>query len=72
MPSNMSDEITYPFPNFNSCTIEIWEWTSYFIWHIIMDVIITYPCWGLSKMMSVKGATDETQLGIFPMVNTIA
>ena len=20
------DEITYPFPNFNGCTIEVWEW----------------------------------------------
>ena len=22
------DEITYPFPNFNGCTVEIWEWIS--------------------------------------------
>ena len=22
------DEITYPFPNFKSCTVEVWEWIS--------------------------------------------
>ena len=25
------DEITYPFPNFNGCTVEVWEWISDFI-----------------------------------------
>ena len=39
----MWHEITYPFPNFNGCTLEVWEWISNFIPHIIMDVII-YPC----------------------------
>ena len=33
------DEITYPFPNFNGCTVGVWEWTSNFIphstWHVI-------------------------------------
>ena len=28
MPSEVFDEITYPFPNFNGATVEIWEWTS--------------------------------------------
>ena len=37
-------EITFPFPNFNGCTIEVWEWISNFIPHFIMDVI-TDPCW---------------------------
>ena len=41
----MWDEIIYPFPNFNGCTIEVWEWISNFTPHFIMDVI-TYPCWG--------------------------
>ena len=45
MPSKMWDEISYPFPNFNSYTVEVWEWISNFISHIIMNVI-TYPCWG--------------------------
>ena len=29
------DEITYPFPNFNGCTVEVWEWMSSFIPHFI-------------------------------------
>ena len=27
----MWDEITYPCPNFNGCTVEVWEWISHFI-----------------------------------------
>ena len=42
MPSKMWDEITYPFPNFDGATIEVWEWISNFIPHFIMD-LITYP-----------------------------
>ena len=41
------DEITYPFPNFNGCTVEVWEWISNFIPHFIGHVV-TYPCWDLS------------------------
>ena len=44
IPRKVWDEIAYPFPNFNSYTIEVWEWISNFIPHFIMDVI-TYPCW---------------------------
>ena len=42
-PNKMWDEIPYPFPNFNDCTVEVWEWISNFIPHFIMDVI-NYPC----------------------------
>ena len=28
---NVWDEITYPFPNFNGCTIEVLEWINNFI-----------------------------------------
>ena len=38
------DEITYPFPNFNSATVEVWEWISYFIPNFIGRVIV-YPSW---------------------------
>ena len=44
MPSTMWDEITYPFPNFNGCTVEVLEWISYFILHFTGRVI-TYPRW---------------------------
>ena len=37
-------EITYPFPNFNGSTIEVWEWMSNFILHFTGHVI-TYPWW---------------------------
>ena len=36
------DEITYPFPNFNGCTVEVWKWISNFIPHFIMDVTTFY------------------------------
>ena len=35
---------TYPFPNFNGCSDEVWEWIINLIPHIMMD-IITNPCW---------------------------
>ena len=43
MPSELWDELRYPFPNFNSATVEVWGWISNFIPHFIMNVI-TYPC----------------------------
>ena len=43
MPGKVWDGITYPFPNFNGATVEVWEWINNFIPHFIMDVI-TYPC----------------------------
>ena len=46
-------EITYSFPNFNGCTVEVWEWISDFTPHFIKDVI-TYSCWEWSESMSVK------------------
>ena len=39
----MSDENTYPFPNLNGATVEVWEWISYFIPHLTAHVII-HPC----------------------------
>ena len=45
----MWDEIIFPFPNFNGCTVEVWEWISNFISYFTGHVII-YPCkkgpWG--------------------------
>ena len=35
------DEITYPLPNFNGTTVEVWEWISNFI-HLTGHVI---TCW---------------------------
>ena len=41
------DEITYPFPNFNGATIEIWEWLSNFIPYFTVHMI-TYLSWDYS------------------------
>ena len=50
MPNKVWDELTDPFPNFNSATVEVWEWMSNFISHFIIDVI-TYPCLGQQKVI---------------------
>ena len=40
-PYAVWDEITYPFPNFNGFTVEVWEWISnfilYFTGHVGVD-----------------------------------
>ena len=44
------DEITYPFPNFNGGTIDVWKWVSNFIPHftghvmLIHNAIKVKPC----------------------------
>ena len=38
MPSKVLDEITYPIKSFSCCTVQVWEWISNFIPHIIRDV----------------------------------
>ena len=42
MSNKVLDEITYPFPNVNGTTVEVWEWMNNFIPYFIVDVI-TYP-----------------------------
>ena len=43
MPCKAGDEITYPFPNFNGCSVDVWEHISNFNPHFIMSVI-NYSC----------------------------
>ena len=64
MHSQVWDEITYPFPNFNGCTVELWEWISNFIPHFIMR-LISYPTqfwriWVKIHSMNRPGNTDVT------------
>ena len=49
----MWDKITYPFLNFNGCTVEVWEWGKYNVilshtlqsmWLFIHDGIKVNPC----------------------------
>ena len=44
VPYKVWDEITYPFPNFNGCTVEIWKRISNFVPHIT-EHMFTYPWW---------------------------
>ena len=44
MPNIVWDEITYIFPNFNGATVEVWEWISNMIQHIMMDAITNQCC----------------------------
>ena len=39
IPYKVSDEITYPFPNINGETVEVWEGISNFILHTAEHVI---------------------------------
>ena len=49
----MWDEITHPFPNFKSGTVEVWERTSNFIQHFTGHVI-TYPCYDQSTHIHTR------------------
>ena len=60
MSGKVCDEITYPFTNFNGTTVEVWEWISHFITHIITDVI-TYTCCDWNSM----GLADDNVLHTF-------
>ena len=55
---NMRGGITYPLPNFNGATVEVWEWISNFIPHFTGHVI-TYPCWNRlpDRLMGYCGYT---------------
>ena len=55
----MWDEITYPFSNFNGCTVEVWEWMNNFI-ELFTVHVMTYPCWDASWSMLVNGVPGNT------------
>ena len=46
--------MTCPFPNFNVCTAEVWEWISNFIPRFIVGGS-TYACWEFKYAILVKG-----------------
>ena len=53
----MWDENTYPFPNFNGCTVQVWEYIRNLTPHLIMDVV-TYPCGNSSYSVLAIWAPD--------------
>ena len=52
------NEITNPSPNFNSATVEVWEWVSNFISHFT-GYVITYLWWNLSQSLLIKRGPRE-------------
>ena len=62
MPSKMWDGITYPLPNFNGSTVEVWKWISHFISHIIKNVV-SYPCWDSLNHISQRGSEFSSRAG---------
>ena len=72
MACNVWDENTYPFPNFDWCTVETWEWWCNYIPHLLIDVI-TYTCW--IKLINVnKRCQKEAKftIPIFPITYNIS
>ena len=55
------DEITYPFRNFNYCSVEVWEWINDFISHFMIDAII-YRCWDLNWSILVNGVPGNNEI----------
>ena len=53
----MCYQITYSFPNFNGCTVEVWDCINNLIPRLTGHVI-TYPYLDYSESMSVKGPQD--------------
>ena len=53
MPSTLWDQITYPFPNFNGCTVEVWEWTSH-VDHLILYNECNYLSMLSSRLIRVS------------------
>ena len=58
MPSQVWDEITYPYPNFNGANVEFWGVISKLISHFVTDVI-TFPCWIKKQMFSKRGPRSQ-------------
>ena len=46
----MEREIIYLYPNFNGCTVQLWEWDDNFNPHFNVD-IINFPCWEFIKVI---------------------
>ena len=62
MPSKVWNEITYPFPNFNGCSNEVWEWISNFFPSFSIDVITEINISKLLIYVSKRAAIDWPKL----------
>ena len=57
----MSNEITYPFPDFNGAAAEVSKWISNFIPQFTV-LMITYPGWDW-RWSSLEALDDVIQMG---------
>ena len=57
------DDISYPFPNFNSHTVEVWLWISNLITHLPGHMVI-FVCWDLNKSVLIKWAPGHIFIGL--------
>ena len=53
----MWDKLSDPFPNFNACAGEAWEWKSNFALHSI-EYVITYPCFDKYQPTLINGIVE--------------
>ena len=67
MPSKVRDGISYPFPNTNDCTVEVWEWISNFIplydgcnYAPLLKFKLNHVCKRGSEYMSCAGHCNIT------------
>ena len=63
--------MTYPIPNVNGYTVEVWEWIHNFIPHFIMDVI-TYPCCDQSLTILIRGALVSLSIYVLRPYSSVA
>ena len=57
----MRDEVIYPFPNFNGCTVDIGELINNLNHHFTGHAI-NYPCWGYDPCNLVTVAVYDTSI----------
>ena len=61
----MRGDITQPFPNFNSCNVDAWEWISIFISQFTGQEVGLHAIWGLDQKLMVEGLSVTSQITKF-------
>ena len=64
IPSKVRFEISHPFPSFNGCTVEVLEWISIFISHLVM-ALAAIDWGGFSSSTLACSQTPATHMKIF-------
>ena len=70
IPYKLWDRIDYPAPNFNHCTVQVWEWISNFdpqftrheiIYQLLGGLKRNQPCYKMGPMKQSIISTDIAQ-----------